>query len=325
MPCLPHLCATWRISDVMPAFATDYLFSSFVQDEIALIRDRLYLTVGTKLERSYYTGWAPIPSARVAWQINERHMLWAAYSRAIRTPDETDVAISASVSEFTGQGGLPTLIAITGNPNYGNEIMSAYELGYRTSISQKLSIDFATYYNDYTHLQSTEPGAPFLTSTPAPLHLVLPLANGNLLYGEAHGFEISTKWKPMNRWSISPGYGFEEIHMHTEPTSQDTTSAATAEGSSPRNSAQLRSHLDLPHGLAWNASVYFVSRLSAENIPAYARVDTQLAWNWSERGTISVVGQNLQQDHHFEFQDLLHSINATQAKRSAYAMIRWSF
>jgi iron complex outermembrane receptor protein len=312
-------------ASLMPAFATDYLFSSFVQDEIALIRNRLYLTVGTKLERSYYTGWAPIPSARVAWQINERHMLWAAYSRAIRTPDETDVAISASVSEFTGQGGISTLIAITGNPNYGNEIMSTYELGYRTSISRKLSVDFAAYYNDYTHLQSTEPGAPFLTSTPAPLHLVLPLAYGNLLYGEAHGFEISTKWKPMNRWSISPGYAFEEIHMHTEPTSQDTTSAATAEGSSPRNSAQLRSHLDLPHGLTWNASVYFVSRLSAENIPAYARVDTQLAWNWSERGTFSVVGQNLQQDHHFEFQDLLHSINATQAKRSAYAMIRWSF
>jgi len=307
-----------------PPSATDSLYSSFVQDEIALIPNRLYLTIGTKLERNYYTGWAAIPSARVAWLIDDRQMLWAAFSRPIRTPDETDVALRSNVAEFTGQGGLPTVIEITGNPNYGNETMTAYELGYRTTVSKKLSIDFAAYYNDYTHEQTIEPGAPFLESTPAPLHLVLPLTFGNLMHGEAHGLEISTKWQITNRWSISPGYAFEEIHMHTEPSSQDSTSAAIAEGSSPLYSAQLRSRVDLSHGLEWNASAYFVDGLAAENIPAYTRVDTQLTWKWGERGTFSVVGQNLQRAHHFEFQDFLHSIDANQAKRSAYAMIRWS-
>lgn len=308
-----------------PPSASDYLFTSFVQDEIALIPERLFLTVGTKLERNYYTGWAPIPSARVAWLLNDRHMVWAAYSRPIRTPAETDVAVSSSVSEFPGQGSLPTLVTLTGNPNYGNETMSAYELGYRTTVSQKLSIDFAAYYNDYTHQQTAEPGTPFLVSSPAPLHLVIPLTYENLMYGEAHGLEISTKWKVSNRWSVSPAYTFEEIHMHTEPTSQDTTSVPIAEGSSPRHSAQLRSRVDLSHGLEWNSSVYFVDRLPYENIPAYARVDSNLTWKWGERGTFSLVGQNLQQGHHFEFQDFHNSIDATQAKRSAYAMFRWSF
>ncbi len=113
--------------------------------------------------------------------------------------------------------------------------------------------------------------------------------------------------------------------MHTEPASQDTTSAAIAEGSSPRHSAQLRSRVDLSHGLEWNTSIYFVDRLAALDIPSYTRVDTQLTWKWGERGTFSVVGQNLQKNSHFEFQDYLHSINANQAKRSAYAVIRWSF
>ena len=44
-------------------------------------------------------------------------------------------------------------------------------MGYRTDCLEKLSIDFAAYYNDYTDLQTTEPGAPFLQSTPAPLHI----------------------------------------------------------------------------------------------------------------------------------------------------------
>jgi len=313
------------LASLNPSSASDYLFSSFVQDEIALIHDHLYLTVGAKLARNYYTGWAPMPSARLAWSIDDRRMLWAAYSRPIRTPSETDVAIRSAIAEFPGQGGLPTLLEIQGNPNYGNETLTAYEFGYRTSVTQKLSIDFAAYYNDYTHLQTTEPGAPFLESSPAPLHLVIPLTYENLLYGEAHGLEISTKWKVTSRWNLSPSYAFEEIHVHTDPSSQDTTSAPTAQGSSPRHSAQLRSRVNFSHGMEWSAAAYFVDRLAYENVPAYTRVDTQLAWKWGERGTFSVVGQNLQQDHHFEFQDFLHSVDANQAKRSAYAMFRWRY
>jgi len=308
-----------------PSSAGDYLFSSFIQDEIALIHDRLYLTVGAKLEHNYYTGWAPIPSARVAWQINSRHMFWTAYSRPIRTPAETDVAIISSVAEFPGPGGLPTLVSIVGNPNYGNETTSVYEFGYRASLAKNFSLDLALYYNNYKNLQTNEPGAPYLTSTPAPLHLVLPLTFDNLLYGEAHGLEVSANWKVTGRWSISPGYAFEEIHMHTKPSSQDTSSVSNGEGSSPRHSAQLRSRVDLSHGLEWNATVYFVDRLIAESVPASVRVDTQLTWKWSERGSVSLVGQNLQQDHHFEFQDFLHSIDANQVKRSAYAVLRWSY
>jgi iron complex outermembrane receptor protein len=308
-----------------PPFAGGYLFNSFVQDEIALAPEKLFLTVGVKMEHSYYTGWAPIPSARLSWRIGSRHMIWAAYSRPIRTPSETDVAIISSVAEFPGQGGLPTLVSIGGNPNYGNETTSVYEFGYRASLARNLSFDLAAYYNKYTHLQTDEPGAPYLTSTPAPLHLVLPLTFDNLLYGEAHGLEISTSWKVTGRLTISPGYAFEEIHMHTEPSSQDTSSAPNAEGSSPRHSARIRSRIDLSHGLEWSASVYFVDRLPAEDIPAYTRVDTQWTWKWSERGSVTLVGQNLQQDHHFEFQDVLHSIDANQAKRGVYGVLRWSY
>jgi iron complex outermembrane recepter protein len=308
-----------------PPNTRDSLFSSFVQDEIALIPDRLYLTVGTKVERNYYTGWAPIPSARVAWLINDRHMVWAAYSRPIRTPSAADVALRSVAAEFPGQGGLPALLEITGNPNYGNETMSAYELGYRTTLSKSVSIDFAAYYNDYQDGQTTEPGAPFLESDPAPVHLVLPLVYQNLMHGEAHGLEVSTKWRVTSRWSVSPGYAFEEIHMHAATVSQDTTSAAIAEGSSPRHSAQLRSRFDLSCGLVWNASADFVGRLPALGISSYTRVDTQLTWKWGEHGSFSVVGQNLLQDHHFEFQDYLHSIDANQVERSGYAIIHWSF
>jgi iron complex outermembrane receptor protein len=42
-------------------------FTGFVQDEIALVKDRLHLTLGTKLEHNDYTGFEYQPSGRLAW------------------------------------------------------------------------------------------------------------------------------------------------------------------------------------------------------------------------------------------------------------------
>lgn len=308
-----------------PPAASYQLFSSFVQDEIALLPDQLYLTVGTKLERNYYTGWAAMPSVRLAWQIDDRHTVWSAFSRPIRTPNENDTALRTNFASSAGSGGIPVVFGIVGNPNFQNEKIYAYELGYRTMVSNKFSVDLAGFYNEYKDLQSIEPGVPFLESDPAPLHLVVPVTYENLLHGEAHGLEISTSWKVLPKWTLSPGYAFEAIHMHADPASQDTTSAAIAEGSSPRHSAQLRSRVELPRGFEWDASAYFVDRLNSGNIPSYTRLDAQLSWKWTEQGTISLVGQNLLQDQHFEFQDPTHSIIANQVKRSAYAVIRWRF
>ena len=308
-----------------PGSAVDPLFSTFVQDELALVPERLYLTVGTKVERNYYTGWAAMPSARLAWQAGNRDTFWAAFSSAIRTPNETDIGSRINTTAFLGTGGIPTVVRIVGNPNYRNENLYAYEAGYRTTVANKVSMDLAVYYNVYRNQQTIEPGAPFLESTPAPLHLVIPQTFQNEMKGEAHGLEISTNWKVLPWWSLSPGYALELIHMRLDPASQDGTSILTNEGSSPRHSAQIRSRVNLPYGWDWDTSAYFNGPLKKENVPGYTRVDTQLSWRWSERGTISVVGQNLLRDHHFEFQDFTNTILANQVKRSVYAQVSWRF
>jgi outer membrane receptor protein involved in Fe transport len=115
------------------------------------------------------------------------------------------------------------------------------------------------------------------------------------------------------------------MHLHADPTSMDTTTVADTEGSSPRHQAQLRSHLELPHGMGWDSSVYFVGPLPAQFVPSYTRVDTRLTWRFSEGMTFSVVGQNLLLDHHVEFNDYLSAVNPSQVKRSAYAQIVWHF
>jgi iron complex outermembrane recepter protein len=308
-----------------PANLSTQLFSGFLQDEIAVIPDRVYLTVGAKVEHNYYTGFGVMPSARIAYEPSDRRMFWAAISRALRTPAETDAAIRLNFAGFPAPNGPPVLVGLVGNPHFKDEGLTAYEAGYRTTVGKRLSIDLAVYYNNYDDQQTIEPAAPFLEATPPPVHLVLPTTYQNLMHGETHGLEIAVNWKLTKRWTVSPGYDFERIHMHTSATSQDTVSGPETEGNDPHHQAQSRSHVDLSERVAWDTSVYFVDRLVSQNVPSYTRLDTGLSWKWKEGISVSVFGQNLLKDHHLEFIDSSGAELSTLIKRGAYAKVTWQF
>jgi iron complex outermembrane receptor protein len=301
------------------------IFSAFVQDEVALVPDRLYVTLGTKLEHNLYTGFNLLPSTRVSWTPSAHQMFWAAISRAERTPAESDTAIRANVGGFPGPGGTPVLLAFVGNPNFQDEGATAYEAGSRIAIGRDLSIDVAAFYTTYDHQQTTEPAAAFFENLPAPAHTVLPFTFQNLMHGEAHGFEIAANWKVTDRWTLSPGYAFEKIHLHLDAPSQDTGGVFDDEGTSPVHSAQLRSHINLRHGVSWDVSAYFVDRLKSEGAPPYTRLDTGLTWRWTEALSMTVVGQNLWKDRHLEFVDDSGGVRSTLMKRSIYGKLTWQF
>ena len=227
-------------------------FNSFLQDEIVLIPNRLYLTVGTKLEHNAYSGFGLMPNIRITWSPSERHMFWAAVSRALRMPSRNDTDLNVNVAGFSGSGGTPNLVRVSGDPQFKNEQLIAYESGYRNTIAKRLSIDIAAYYNDYDELQTTEPGTPFIEATPLPLHLVLPELKENLMYGETHGIELTANWKVTERWTLSPGYALEQLHLHTEPSSSDTTTGPFFEGGTPRtapNFDPISIYAKVSHGM----------------------------------------------------------------------------
>jgi iron complex outermembrane receptor protein len=300
-------------------------FSGFVQDEIALLPELLHLTIGTKLEHSQYTGFTFMPGVRVAFTPSASQTVWAAVSRAARTPSVLDAAGRTNFGPIGSAGGLPIVLSEFGNPQVQNENALSYEFGYRASMSKRFNIDIAAYYDRYTKQDTSEPSALAFETSPSPPHFVLPLFFENLMNGESHGFEVFGNWKVTGRWTISPGYAFERIHMHPEPVSQDTASAGAAEGSTPVNSGQIRSHFALPRHLAWDTSVYFVGRLLDPVIPSYARLDTGLSWRVNECFSVSVFGENLLRPSHSEFLDLDDSADSALMKRGGYLKLRWTF
>jgi iron complex outermembrane receptor protein len=303
------------------------LFNFFAQDTITLNPDRLFLTIGSKVENSYFTSYGIDPSIRLAWTPSNWMTLWSAVSRAQRSPARADTGLVASLTVFPDPAGssTPVEVIFLGNRQIMSEHLVAYEVGFRTQPNSRFSADVSSFFNHYDHLVSVEPEPEFFEPNPAPGHFVVPLVFRNLLYGTTEGVELSANLKLTNRWTLSSGYSFLEMHLHTKPASQDALDVPDFEGSSPQHQAQLRSHVELFHGLSWDANAYFVSALPFQQVPSYARLDAQLAWKFAEKGEFSLVGQNLLHDHHLESQDIVTLVNSSLIKRSAYAKFTWRF
>jgi iron complex outermembrane receptor protein len=282
------------------------------------------LTLSARVERNDYTGFDLQPSARVVWTPNSKNSFWGAVSGADRTPARSDTDFRVNFEVLPGPGNMPILVSLFGNPNQKNEQLTAFETGYRTTLTSRLSIDSTVFYNRYRDVTSVEPGAMSLEMNPAPVHLLMPESFGNSIFGESHGIETFANWKVARNWTLNPGYTFFSMHLHEFAASQDG-SIPGDEGGVPNHQAQLRSSVSLPWNLQWNASAYFVDRLQALSIPSYTRLDTGFTRPMGENVSLSLVGQNLLKDLHPEYSSPNSTVQPGLMRRAVYAKITWSF
>ena len=310
------------VLEFVPASRQVQLFSAFAQDEFALVPERLKFIAGTKLEHNDYTGFEVEPSARLLWTPTERQTVWAAVSRAVRTParNELDERVNLTVIPPAGPN-PPTLVSVLGNPNLEAEELLAYELGYRVELSRRVSVDVAGFYNDYHDLVVGVSGTPTFDPAPPTPHAVAPVVNHNAVVGDTYGVEVSARYDVTEAWHLMAGYSW----LGTAPGLDSQLSQAF-----PQQQAQLRSQLDLPMHLELNGAVYFVDQCLApaitgeQLIPSYVRLDIGLVWHPAPCLELGIWGQNLLDDRHVEFPSATTTV-LTEIPRSVLAKITWRF
>jgi len=293
-----------------PSVLDQNLVSAFVQDEITLGGGFL-ATVGTKLEHNDYTGLEAEPSVRLQWNATEDEMLWAAVSRAVRTPSRIDHDLSQP------ERGYP-LIVLEGSPDFVSETVLAYELGYRAQFGPDLATSIAAFYNDYDHIRSTS-----ITPT-----TILPLFFANNVEGETHGLELGVDYEISDAWRLHGSYDPLIEHLHVKPGQFDFN-AALNETADPHERFTLRSSLDLPHRLEFDAALRYTSARDLNNgphvvaVPGYWECDVRLGWHVTDKLEVSLVGQNLLHDHHLEYG--YPGPTEVAIERSVFGKLAWRF
>lgn len=278
-----------------PDESTQSIVSAFLQDKITLVDEKLFLTLGSKIDHNDYTRTEFQPNARISYNITEDHTLWAAVSRAVRTPSR-------------GENGLrlaPTGFAIgnafqEGSRYYDSEKLHSYEIGYRGDITKDLFFDISTFYNKYYDLRTFEltNGAP------------LTLTARNNGWGESYGVETYAIYGVTKKWDLKLGHTFLLQNFHENTTD---TSLQRDEERTPENQFTIGNYVKLADNVNWDSNLYYVSNLhyfsgaSRRTIPAYARLDTQIRWQPYKNMELSLIGQNLTDDKHQEFDEVIYS------------------
>ena len=304
------------------------MWSVMAQDDISLIPEKLTLTLGSKFEKYDNDKLKPLPNGRLLWTPNDNQTLWAAASKAIRTPSLVDKhgTIRALLPpEFTINGsGLPRpgFIEVMGRST--SEQLWAYEVGWKQRLAPGLTLDTAAYYNKYTQLRAgsfqlnntrcmpsyniplpagAPPFAECYLPTPLPnQYLLLPATLTNDFSCHSYGFEAWLDWQAsrqhrlqahVTRYAMALKTSASDVYSWDSPSSSPKWTGYARWSYTPNTRTEL--DVMVRHVGALRDVLF------GQSVPSYTTLDLRWAWSTAPGVQWSVTGRNLMTPRHLEF------------------------
>jgi len=283
--------------ELNPESRTLWIYNAFAQDRVNLTSD-LSLIAGVKFERSSFVGWQVLPNLRIAYQPGANALLWAAVSKAVRTPSRIDRELQ-----------LPPVLAAS--TNFDAEKVTAFEAGYRGQPASWLSLSVNLFYNFYTDLRTTEysPGG------------ILPIQLLNGRRGRTYGVEAWGKAQVTPWWRLSLGATTLHKNFHVVADRVDFLPRNSL-GADPHWQVVGSSDMDLSPKLKLTLDARAVGPLDLPPaVPGYVDAGGQLGYYLNDAVELFVAGRNLIHRTHLENGDPA----AQLARRSIYAGTRLRF
>ena len=274
----------------------------FVQNDIQLIANRLRFSTGIKFLHNTYTREKFLPNARLMWTPNSNQSIWTSVTRAVRVPSRFELEGNQIIKE-----GAEFLRRIS-NPNVVAETLWAYETGYRHQVTDDLSVDIAGFYNDFNHSESEQEVAPGIITS-----------SDNGIRSQVYGFEVFGEWRMLRQLRFMPSYSYLRSNIEI-PLGHEAES-----GEDPTHQFSLRSQLEITHNIELDAFFRYIDSLPGLEIDSYKALDLRLGWRPVSNVELSLVGRNLLQSHHQEFEAELIRTVPVQIQRSVFGKVTWRF
>jgi iron complex outermembrane receptor protein len=224
-----------------------HLVSAFIQDKAIFFNDTIHLTFGTKVQYYTLSGWDYQPSIRLLWKIHSQHRLWASFSRATRSPSRGETALNLKPLPLSNSS--PLKFTFQANPNFDEEQVYSYELGYRGWLNNRLSIDLAFFYNEYKDL---------FTGSVENLDLandLMTLSSKNGATAKTWGIETAIDWRPIDPLRIQLSYSYLQVNHHQNNTAIEVERPQNE----PKNQFSFRSSYDVSPTITFDTSAFIFS------------------------------------------------------------------
>jgi len=297
----------------------DLILNAFVQNEIELKPDRLYLTLGGKLEHNSFSGFGFDPDVRLIWLASHRQSFWGSVSRALRTPALFERS-GTNTSVVPAQDGSLVTAMFEGNPAIHPEIMWGNEIGYRVHPSKTVSLDWTAFYDRYSQLRSTENMPPAVTGNAYP-GMQIQFGNGHK--GETYGTEVAGSWNATSFWKWNMSYSWLRVKITDIPGRSYWAFEGDADPS-PNHQFQVHSNLKLRRSIDFDTALYHVGPIDSQRLPGHDRLDARLGWQVRRGLEVSIVGQNLLGYRQIEFRSEGYT-QAAESRRAFSGKMTWVF
>jgi len=275
-----------------PASLSDDLYSAFIQDQIELEEDQLFLTIGSKFEHNDFTGEEYQPTLRLLWKQSPQATLWGSVTRAVRTPTRAELNAELVFCD----PGLPGCVQSISDPDKKSESVIASEIGYRSQLTSNALLDLALFNNNY-HDTDEAGGA---TNT--------------------YGFEILSKYIFSDDWRIEGSYTYHRGEKQNNGTEVNNNTI-------PKNTFHFRSYWNIRPQWELDALFYYASAIdapvAAPDLEDMTRIDLRLGWNPYKALRTALSVTNLLDDIHGEALEL-QRIN-TGTGRGIFLSMAYSF
>lgn len=284
------------------------LVNIFIQDKLALIDQKLDLTIGSKFEYNEYTHFEHQPNARLSWNVTDNQTLWTSISKAVRIPGKAENDLFFTVSSNGSK-----YYKWVGRTGFKSEELLAYELGYRIKKLQNFFIDTTFFYNKYKNLRTLEQGDNFADTYLADYAF-------NYGSGDVYGGEISIDWQVNYDWQIIASYSHLKMMLTVEGFSNDSFLEAY-EGKSPRHMYNIRSHYNLTNSIELDNVIYYMDQLPqvSTGVRSYIRFDTRIGYIMKNGDIkLSLVAQDLFDDSHWEGEGMVPGNISSAIGRKIY-------
>ncbi len=277
-----------------PEELTLSLTNVFVQDQIDLT-DSLTLTLGAKFEDNSFSGEEFLPNIRLGWSRPGGDLVWAAISRASRTPNRIERGLT-----------LPGFLV---GGDFQSETLTAHELGYRATPLPRASFSVSAFYNVYDDLRTASLDA----ATFFPIRLT------NFGAGESWGVEAWGSYDVTDRWRLNAGLSTLNKDFSAPASSLDISGLASV-GDDPEYQLMLSSQSRITDAVDLDVRFRAVDDLASTD--GYVSADLRLGWRLNGALELSLTGQNLIEDRRVETGD---PARRRAFGRSVFVALRASF
>ena len=247
-------------------------FSAFAKDRITLIDEKLFLTLGLKLDYSESKTLAPQPTARLLYTEGDEEY-WLAASYASREPSnwirEGNYKVKVGDKEYTldTSGGLNT------------EKLSSIEAGYRKLFSQTLKLDVSLYFNSYDQLITLSFDQDTLTATPI-----------SALGGLSYGTEVALDWQALDYLTLRPSIDLSNQDFSNFDRDVPGLSPPL---NSPIYNIKLQALITLADDWELDLFSSYINTLDDRDISSGFGLDARLGWTPEENFSVELIGSNL--------------------------------